>query len=393
MTCTFTNTPILGKLKITKAFDSSVPADVTGSFGGNYVCKIGDTTVATGTWTRSGTGDATLTATTGPAADKLPIGVECSATETVPAVGSSSGLPDSSWAWDTPSISANVTVVQDQSKTITVTNKAKRLTGTLAITKAYDTSVPAGTSTTFSGTYICSISGTPVATGTWTREGTGAATLTANSGMPAPNSIPVGAQCSVAETSPAVGTSTGLPDASWVWQTPAISANVTITQGDTKTVTVTNKAKQQLGAVTWTKSADNADKTLLAGSTWQLSGPGVPANTIVTDCIASPCVAGMYKDQDPAAGKFALSGIPFGEYTLTEATAPAGYVVDTTVHTFKIESVTALSLGNFANKQQTPLAIPLTGGLSSDWMRIAGISLAALAAAGAGGMLWRNRRA
>ena len=76
-----------------------------------------------------------------------------------------------------------------------------------------------------------------------------------------------------------------------------------------------NVGKQ--GGVTWTKTdADTA--ALLAGSTWTLTGPGVPADTVVTDCTAGPCSTDPFTDQDPAVGAFRLAGLAWGSYTLTE---------------------------------------------------------------------------
>ncbi|MBL3688318.1 DUF11 domain-containing protein [Leucobacter zeae] len=81
----------------------------------------------------------------------------------------------------------------------------------------------------------------------------------------------------------------------------------------------------------WSKT-DQTTGELLAGSEWRLEakagsepaevGVGASLPLAVIDCVGLPCVGA---DQDPAAGKFSLVGVPWGEYTLTETAAPDGY--------------------------------------------------------------------
>ena len=108
------------------------------------------------------------------------------------------------------------------------------------------------------------------------------------------------------------------------------------------------------GGVTWTKTdADTA--ALLAGSTWTLTGPGVPADTVVTDCTAGPCSTDPFTDQDPAVGAFRLAGLAWGSYTLTEKDAPAGYVGDPAPLNFSVTSVTVsqpIDLGAVENTRR-----------------------------------------
>ncbi len=120
------------------------------------------------------------------------------------------------------------------------------------------------------------------------------------------------------------------------------SASFTGTSQSTHACTFTNKQKP--GAATWKKVSSDGT-TLLGGSTWTLTGPNVPANTVVTDCTSgsvTTCPAGAYTDQDPVAGQFSLTGLAWGSYTLTETAAPDGYALDATQHTFTI-SAKALS--------------------------------------------------
>lgn len=146
--------------------------------------------------------------------------------------------------------------------------------GALEIVKAFDDTVPADTSATSSGTYSCVLDGAPVASGTWSRPGTGQATLSPSAGSPAADQIPAGASCSVTETSPTG--STGLPDVSWEWGTPTISSDVTVTNGRTSTITVTNTTTRVSGTFDLTKVLENPDKVT-----------GLPATYSVTYQIGS----------------------------------------------------------------------------------------------------------
>ena len=87
-------------------------------------------------------------------------------------------------------------------------------------------------------------------------------------------------------------------------------------------VTVTNRTRRVLGAVTWTK-VDGANGPLLAGSAWTVVGPGADGpSRVVTDCVAAGCEG---PDRDPIAGRFRLEGLLWGSYTVTESTVPEGY--------------------------------------------------------------------
>ena len=46
----------------------------------------------------------------------------------------------------------------------------------------------------------------------------------------------------------------------------------------------------------------------------------------MADCTGASCPAGDYLDQDPAAGRFRLTGLKWGTYAIRETTAPTGYV-------------------------------------------------------------------
>lgn len=136
------------------------------------------------------------------------------------------------------------------------------------------------------------------------------------------------------------------------------------------------------GSLSWAKTDPEGDP--LAGSTWELRGPNgsdAPAR-VITDCIADAAESCTGPDIDPRAGHFIVTGLAFGEYTLVETAAPAGYVLDDTPHIVSIGSEEgadiAVDLGDIENVPQPALQIPLTGGLGSDGFLIAGGGLLAL---------------
>ena len=100
------------------------------------------------------------------------------------------------------------------------------------------------------------------------------------------------------------------------------SSSVRVKGSDRITCSVTNTTKP--GALSWTK-VDQDGKTLLGGTTWTLTGPGVPAGTVVEDCQAAGCRTGAYRDTNPAPGAFDVEGLPWGSYSITEKTSPSGY--------------------------------------------------------------------
>lgn len=152
--------------------------------------------------------------------------------------------------------------------------------------------------------------------------------------------------------------------------------------------------QQRAGSVTWQKVDAASTTTFLSGAEWTLTGPNVPAGTIVVDCIAasdSLCAgSGTYVDRDARAGHFRITQLLHGTYSLTESKAPAGFIRSDEVHTFII-SPTALDYSfaaSFENERIPMPEIPLTGGTASDAFVIAGGMLIGLALLGA----WIHRR-
>lgn len=163
-------------------------------------------------------------------------------------------------------------------------------------------------------------------------------------------------------------------------------SSVTLKSGDDVTCTVTNTAKT--GAVTWGKTDESG--TALKGSVWTLTGPDGSELTI-EDCAASSARECTGADKDPATGKLSVTGLRWGDYSLTEKKAPAGYILDATPHTFTVSgSELDKSLGSYTNEQKPRVALPLTGGTGSQIYLIGGAAL--LAAAGAIALLKGLRR-
>jgi hypothetical protein len=272
---------------------------------------------------------------------------------------------------------------------VLLNTKLPPTTGALAITKKFDSSVPtgSGTSTTFSGNYTCTPpagSSLTAASGTWTVVGPNAATLTANAGSAAPTALPAGLSCAVTETSPASGSSTGLPN-SYVWGTPTIDAAVTIAASTTKTVSVMNKAIHQTGSVAWNKTDQSGHA--LAGSEWTIT-PTNPSGTPIT------VVDNGKNDVDSVVGAIKVSNLDTGQYELQESKAPAGYVLSSTKYPFTITNGTVAQVNNghaIENVQATPPVLPFTGGMSTDEFLLGGTAMIVLSLGLA--FVWRRKRA
>lgn len=193
------------------------------------------------------------------------------------------------------------------------------------------------------------------------------------------------------------GTPKGYEASDWVCKPSSGSgtvtsdkSSVTLKSGDNATCTITNTAKT--GAVTWGKTDESG--TALKGSVWTLTGPDGSA-VDVEDCVAASASDCSGADKDPAAGKFSVADLKWGDYKLTEKKAPAGFILDETPHTFTVSgSDLDKKLGPYTNEQKPRVALPLTGGTGSQIYLIGGAAL--LVAAGAialhKGLRRRNRK-
>ena len=123
------------------------------------------------------------------------------------------------------------------------------------------------------------------------------------------------------------------------------------------------------GSVTWQKVDADTDEGL-AGSEWALTGPGVPAGTVVKDCEQAACAVGAYLDQDPLPGRFKLADLPWSAqaYSLVEAKAPAGYALSSAAHEFTIaaDARDYAFDAPFTNQKSPVPTLPLTGGMGAD---------------------------
>ncbi len=97
-------------------------------------------------------------------------------------------------------------------------------------------------------------------------------------------------------------------------------ANITINPGDT--VTCTYVDKQQLGAIKISKTSSKTGNAL-AGAQFSITGPNNYSNSVTTGSDGSVCV----------------DSLPFGSYTVTETSAPTGFVIDdSSGHTVTVDN-------------------------------------------------------
>lgn len=141
---------------------------------------------------------------------------------------------------------------------------------------------------------------------------------------------------------------------------------------DSASCSFTNKPLS--GALTWQK-VDEAGADL-SGSQWNLTGPsgfngGEPL--AIDDCDTETAEQCQDADRDPQAGKFRITDLPWGNYTLEETKAPAGYYPIDRPLKFEITATTrSIELGSIENIRREGPAIPLTGGLGRDFFALLG---------------------
>lgn len=315
--------------------------------------------------------------------DAIPASSRCTVTET--------GIPDpihETFTWSTALVAAGApasstgldgegrpTITFDTPDEggagveITATNTLTRGLGGFSVTK----SVPEGSVTdegmTFSGEYSCRgplDSDEPV-TGTWGPIAAGAV-------WTSDATIPLASDCAVTSEERSVWPYAA--DRSYQWDGDADLGEAVVSAVEPAVITVTNTTHRVLGSVTWQKVSTGSGD-LLAGSTWTLTGPDVPEDTVVVDCIEAGCPAGAYLDQNPAPGEFSLTDLAWGDYTILEKAAPAGYYLNTSVKHFTIGSdepgvLDVVDVGQIENTPINPPTIPLTGGLGRDFFTILG---------------------
>ncbi|HLR56924.1 MAG TPA: SpaA isopeptide-forming pilin-related protein [Beutenbergiaceae bacterium] len=140
------------------------------------------------------------------------------------------------------------------------------------------------------------------------------------------------------------------------------AASVEVGLGQAVECTFVNKITP--GSVEWLKIDDSGNGNALSGSVWELEGPGGESVEI--------------SDEDN--GRFQVIGLEWGQYTLTETTAPAGYQLLEQPIEFEIAEGDELDLvlDAIENTQRDVPDLPLTGGIGRDHLYIAGALTALL---------------
>ncbi len=108
--------------------------------------------------------------------------------------------------------------------------------------------------------------------------------------------------------------------------------------------------ERSTGTLGWNKV--DANGATLAGSEWLVTGP---------DGTQAVVVDNGENDKDPEPGALSITGLVWGEYTLQETKAPAGYELSSAVLTATVsaDSLTG-SFGDIVNLPSTPETTPST---------------------------------
>ena len=188
----------------------------------------------------------------------VPAGRTCTVTENAP----SGGLANASYAWIAPTFSEQPVTISDQGTAqVTITNRVEQGFGSFALTKAIvgpnDTvGYTGGTTRVFPVAYTCTLTGGPTTSGTLN--------LTTAQAVSPAAPIPTGSVCTFTET---LTTQPGdFADPSYVWTGSAVNpTSVTIANSTTATATITNTFTRQLGSLVITKAV--AGDGYLGGTT------------------------------------------------------------------------------------------------------------------------------
>ncbi len=284
VTCTATNRLATGSLQIRKVVDDPSGGYTGGTsttFSGTYDCGTG----YTGAFT-------TLTTATPVTITGIPAGRTCTVTETTP----TGGLLNASFAWGAPTFSALPVTITDQgTATVTITNHVVQRFGTFSVTKVI--AGPGGTTAGYIGgtarvfpvTYSCTLTNGPTTSGTLN--------LTPAQAVSPASPIPAGSSCTLTETLTAEPGD--FIDPSYAWTTPTIApATFTIGAGTTATATITNNFVRRFSSLTIAK--------VVSGDGYL---GGTAANfTVVYDC--GPGFAGAVTLA--AGGSQTVDGLPVG---------------------------------------------------------------------------------
>nr|WP_253281061.1 DUF5979 domain-containing protein [Arcanobacterium phocae] len=166
-----------------------------------------------------------------------------------------------------------------------------------------------------------------------------------------------------------------------------------IRAGDTVSCVATNEKhepQKPTGSVTWSKVDSENQAHFLSNSEWLLNhitnGKATDI-TLITDCTTAPCPASSSSDPvdtNPEPGKFTITGLSQGKYTLVEKTAPAGYFLSDKTYPFTLGEAPEqlnIALDPIPNTKITPPQLPLTGGTGTLPFVIGGLALIGFAGA------------
>ncbi|WP_336642278.1 DUF5979 domain-containing protein [Microbacterium sp. MMO-56] len=328
LSCTFTNSPLVGALRIAKVVSGGGVASTT-PFVVSYNCGP------------DFTGAVDVTTAQPVTVAGIPNGRSCTVSEDTTQL-TQSKLIDASYSWAAASSgvlspAGAQTIVTDTTKSFTVTNTTTRKYGSITVTKALAGGVTAADligNATFTGAWSCQYpTGTVVAGGGWTVAGVGVATLTATTGSLA--TIPLTAACAVSENTPSNAL---FRDSSWSWASGVASpAQATVAAGAPAAFTVTNTA--QRGSLTLVKNVDNTNGGGAVSSDWNQKLTAKRGTATYTF--------------DTGEQKY----LPAGEYSLEEINQIAGY------------QLTGIICGGDA-AAVTKVVVPVTGNVTCTFTNV-----------------------
>lgn len=170
--------------------------------------------------------------------------------------------------------------------------------------------------------------------------------------------------------------------------------SLTLALQDDVTCTFTNTAKP--GSVTWTKVDDSDNAVPLANSEWELTGPQGFSPMEVSESACDGTPTDGPNCEITAIGTFTVNNLPWGDYSLEETRAPAGYYPHGDPITFTIgmnggDLELHVTLDPVKNQPVDSPDLPLTGGIGRDAFFIAGIGVLILGLAAAAGLRRRRR--
>ncbi|CAL8975928.1 hypothetical protein PROP_01801 [Propionicimonas sp. T2.31MG-18] len=294
----------VGSLQLSKAVAprSGVPGGgysggSTRTFPLTYSCQLGGSTVASGTVDVS-----TGTPVTIPG---IPASSTCSVTSEDQSAKAGDFL-DASYAWDGYTAGGAVTIANNATSTLTVTNHFRRDLVTLNLAKEVTGAGYAGSGADFRIAYDC---GAPYS-----------GTVQVAAGGSQPVSVPAGVACTVAEQAP----SDSLLRAGFVWGDPTYagltSGTITVPRGGSGTVTVTNPTSIGYGRLQVTKAIDSFGTQVANGTTFDVSvSCNAPAQGAASD------YAETFTLSWPSAVTAITPYLPTGaSCTVAETDAPTG---------------------------------------------------------------------